>query len=65
MSDNEANRRAHEQMQKEIAKVEANRYQKVLDDWWQSQRDLDEELNDSYMVGGFMEKWSTTPSSAR
>jgi hypothetical protein len=59
----EFNRRSHEQMQRELAEANEprNRYQKRLDDWWQSQRDFEEELSDSYMVGGFMESWSTTP----
>jgi hypothetical protein len=36
--------------------------QAQLDNWWQSQRDLEEEFDDTYTVGGFMERWSQTPS---
>jgi len=64
MIDNEANRRQHEQMQRELEEANdpRNRYQKQLDAWWQSQRDLDEEEADIYYVGGFQERWSETPS---
>jgi hypothetical protein len=33
-----------------------------LDSWWQAQRDSEAEFTDSYMVGGFMERHSATPS---
>jgi hypothetical protein len=39
-----------------------NRQQAFLDRWWQSERDFDAELNDTYTVGGFLERWSQTPS---
>jgi hypothetical protein len=57
-------RRYHAQMQREIAEANepSNRYQKQLDNWWQSERDFEEQLNDTYFVGGFMERWSQTPS---
>jgi hypothetical protein len=57
-------KRYHAQMEREIA--EANtpqaRAQAALDRWWESQRDLEAELNDTYTVGGFLERWSQTPS---
>jgi hypothetical protein len=45
-----------------MAEAEANKHQIALDRWWQSQRDFEAEANDYYMVGGFLERWSTTPS---
>jgi hypothetical protein len=61
---NTFDKRYHAQMQREIAEANdpRNRYQKQLDNWWLSERDFEEELNDTYMVGGFMERWSQTPS---
>jgi hypothetical protein len=41
------------------------RAQMQLDRWWESQRDFEDELNDDYMVGGFMERWSQTPSFSK
>jgi hypothetical protein len=38
------------------------RYQAVLDRHWETMRDLEFEENDLYQVGGFMERWSQTPS---
>ena len=38
------------------------RYQAQLDRWWQSKREFEEEFDDYYMVGGFQEQWSKTPS---
>jgi hypothetical protein len=32
-----------------------------LDRWWQEERDLREEEDDVYFVGGFMERHSLTP----
>jgi hypothetical protein len=62
MSDNEANRRTQQQIERELAEAEANKQQLILDRWVQSQRDLEDEVNDTYMVGGFQERWSKTPS---
>jgi 1,2-phenylacetyl-CoA epoxidase catalytic subunit len=39
-----------------------NRAQAQLDRWWQLQRDFETEISDTYMVGGFLERWSSTPS---
>ena len=51
-------------MQEELAEFNtpSARYQQQLDQWWQSQRALDEEFDDYYMVGGFQERWSETSS---
>jgi hypothetical protein len=51
-------------MQKELAELDdpVVRAQMQLDRWWESQRDFEEEESDTYMVGGFQERWSTTPS---
>jgi hypothetical protein len=64
MTDNGFSKRQHEQMQRELeeANLPHNRYQRQLDSWWQSQRDVDEEEADIYYVGGFQERWSETPS---
>jgi hypothetical protein len=42
MSENEFNRRTHQRMQEELAELNdpRNRQQRILDDWWQTQRDL-------------------------
>jgi hypothetical protein len=57
-------KRYHAQMQREIAEANEprNRAQAQLDRWVESERDLEAELNDIYMVGGFLERWSQTPS---
>ena len=66
MSDNpySANRNYARRVEQEIAEANEprNRHQKQLDDWWQSQRDFEEEFSDTYEVGGFQERWSQTPS---
>jgi hypothetical protein len=33
-----------------------------LDRWWQAQREFEAELDDYYECGGYLERWSTTPS---
>jgi hypothetical protein len=62
--DNQYNKNVNKRLQQEYA--EANelraRYQKQLDLWWQSQRDAEFEEDDYYEVGGFLERWSQTPS---
>jgi hypothetical protein len=65
MSDDSAyNRNVSKRMQEELAEFNTPqaRYQAVLDRHWESQRDFEEELDDTYMVGGFRERWSQTPS---
>ena len=63
-ADNQASKNYSKRLQQEYA--EANelraRYQKQLDLWWQSQRDLEFEEDDIYEVGGFLERWSSTSS---
>jgi hypothetical protein len=65
MSENEFNKRQHEVMQRELAEAEANKQQLAIDRWWQSQRDLDFELNDWVTIGGFRERRSAMPSFHR
>jgi hypothetical protein len=54
-----ARRLAQEHAELEDPVVKA---QLQLDRWWQAQRDIEAEFADSYMVGGFMERHSATPS---
>jgi hypothetical protein len=58
------NQRQQAAYERELAELNQprNRLQRQLDDWWQAQRDFEEELSDIYMVGGFQEHWSHTPS---
>lgn len=62
--DDTTERRAARRLARELDELNTPRarYQKVLDDWWQRERYFEQQLNDDYMVGGFMEKWSQTPS---
>jgi hypothetical protein len=59
----EFNKRQNEVLQRELEEANSprNRYQKQLDAWWELQREFDEP-SDEYMVGGYMERWSQTPS---
>jgi hypothetical protein len=63
--DNAAAKNRNRRIAEELAEAEANKYQLALDRWWQAQRDFEEEWDDSYMVGGFMERWSQTPSFSK
>ena len=63
--DNDYNKNYYRRVAEELAEAEANKYQLALDHWWQAQRDFEEEWDDSYMVGGFMERWSQTPSFSK
>jgi len=58
------NRNYNKRIAQELAEADEprNRQQAFLDRWWESQRAFEEETNDAYMVGGFMEHHSTTPS---
>jgi hypothetical protein len=62
--DNTANKNYYRRLQQEYAELDDPRVkaQMQLDRWWQEQRDFEEELSDTYMVGGFQERWSQTPS---
>jgi hypothetical protein len=64
MIDSGFNKRQQQQMERELAEANLphNRYQQILDRWWQAQRDFEEELDDQYEVCGFQERWSETPS---
>ena len=57
-----ASRNYNKRIAEELAEAEANKNQLALDRWWESQRDFEAEANDYYMVGGFQEQWSKTPS---
>jgi hypothetical protein len=60
--DNAYNKNVNRRIAQELAEAETNKHQLALDHWWESQRAFEAELSDSYMVGGFMERWSQTPS---
>jgi hypothetical protein len=62
--DNTASKNYHKRLQEELAEFNTPqaRYQQVLDRHWQSELDFAEEESDVYYVGGFQERWSTTPS---
>jgi hypothetical protein len=62
--DNTASKNYYRRIAEELAEADEprNRAQAQLDHWWQAQRDFEDEWDDSYMVGGFMERWSRTPS---
>jgi hypothetical protein len=61
---NQANKNYNKRLAQEYAELEDPlvKAQMLLDHWWQSRRDFEEELDDTYMVGGFQERWSQTPS---
>ena len=61
---NQANKNYNKRLAQEYAELEDPlvKAQMQLDHWWQMRRDLEEELDDTYMVGGFQERWSQTPS---
>jgi hypothetical protein len=54
-----ARRLAQEQAELDDPVVKA---QLQLDRWWQSRRDYEEEFDDQYEVGGYLERHSQTPS---
>jgi hypothetical protein len=62
--DNTASKNYHRRLAAEYAELDDPRVkaQMQLDRWWESQRDLDWDEDDIYMVGGFQERWSETPS---
>jgi hypothetical protein len=66
-ADNAYNKNYYRRVAEELAEADEprNRAQAQLDHWWQAQRDFEEEWDDSYMVGGFMERWSQTPSFSK
>ena len=62
--DNTANKNYYKRIAAEYAELDDPiiKGQMALDRWWQERRDFEEELNDTYIVGGFQERWSQTPS---
>ena len=62
--DNTANKNYYRRLQQEYAELDDPRVkaQMQLDRWWQSRRDFEEEWDDVYEVGGYLERWSATPS---
>ena len=61
--DNTANKNYYRRLRQEYAELDDPlvKAQMQLDKWWGLQRDLDWEDDDTYMVGGFQERWSQTP----
>jgi hypothetical protein len=65
MSDhNTASKNYYKRIAAEYAELDDPRVkaQMQLDRWWQAQRDFETEFDDYYEVGGFLERWSQTPS---
>jgi hypothetical protein len=61
---NAYNKNINRRMQQELdeANEPRNRAQAQLDRWVESERDLAAEEADVYFVGGYLERWSQTPS---
>jgi hypothetical protein len=61
---NTASKNYNKRLAQELAELDnpVVKNQLALDHWWQSQRDFEAELSDAYMVGGFLEYHSQTPS---
>jgi hypothetical protein len=66
MSDdaNQASKNYNKRVQREYAELNDPRVkaQMQLDRWWQAKREFEEEFDDVYEVGGFLEHHSQTPS---
>jgi len=62
--DNTASKNYYKRIAAEYAELDDPRVkaQMQLDRWWQAQRDFETEFDDYYEVGGFLERWSQTPS---
>jgi hypothetical protein len=62
--DNQAGKNYNKRVQREYAELNdpVVKAQMQLDRWWQSKRDFEEEFDDMYEVGGFLERHSATPS---
>jgi hypothetical protein len=62
--DNAATKNYYKRLAEEMAELDTPRarYQAVLDRHWEAQRDFEDELDDMYEVGGFIEYHSKTPS---
>jgi hypothetical protein len=61
--DNTASKNYYKRLAAELAEADTPlaRHQAILDRHWEAMREQDEP-GDEYFVGGFMEKWSQTPS---
>jgi hypothetical protein len=61
--DTTANRNYYKRLAQEHAELDDPlvKAQMQLDRWWELQRELNAP-SDEYMVGGFLERWSQTPS---
>jgi hypothetical protein len=57
-----ASQNYNKRLAEELAEAEAHKNQLALDRWWESQREFEAEANDYYQVGGYLERWSQTPS---
>jgi hypothetical protein len=62
--DNAYNKNYYRRIAEELAEADEprNRAQAQLDHWWQAQRDFETGFDDFYECGGFLERWSRTPS---
>jgi hypothetical protein len=62
--DNAASKNYHRRLAQELAELDDPivKGQLQLDCWWQAQRNYEEEFDDYYEVGGFLERHSQTPS---
>jgi hypothetical protein len=62
--DNTASKNYNKRLAQELAELDnpVVKAQLQLDRWWQAQRDFEEEFDDMYEVGGFVEYHSRTPS---
>jgi hypothetical protein len=62
--DNTASKNYNKRIAEELAELDdpVVKAQLQLDRWWQAQRDFEEEFDDLYECGGYLERWSQTPS---
>jgi hypothetical protein len=62
--DSTASKNYNKRLAEELAELDdpVVKNQLQLDRWWQAQRDFEEEFDDYYEVGGFLERHSQTPS---
>jgi hypothetical protein len=62
--DNQASKNYNKRLRQEYAELDnpVVKAQMQLDRWWQAKREFEEEFDDCYEVGGFLEYHSQTPS---
>ena len=62
--DNQAGKNYSKRLRQEYAELDnpVVKAQMQLDRWWQAKREFEEEFDDVYEVGGFLERHSATPS---